>query len=141
MDAVVVASVAIKWVIGEPGEEAALRLRDGTLTAPEILLAECGSALWAKVRRREIDENEAHQALASLRTAPVALAPIIDLVGDALHLAFVLAHPIYDCLYLALAIQTSAPVVTADRRFAAALRRHIDFTDKVVLLDELPERT
>ncbi|MGH6943335.1 MAG: type II toxin-antitoxin system VapC family toxin [Geminicoccaceae bacterium] len=136
---VVDASVALKWVIGEVGEEAALRLRGAMLTAPEILLAECGSALRAKARRREIDEHEAHDALASLHAAPVVLAPLSELVADALHLAFLLAHPIYDCLYLALAMQTGTRLVTADRRFADAVRRHPPLADRIVPLDDVPQ--
>lgn len=135
--AVIDASVALKWVISEPGEEAALELRDVALSAPEILLAECGSALWAKARRREIDEAEAEDALASLRGAPVVLAPLSELVGDALRLAFLLAHPIYDCLYLALALQTGTPMVTADRRFVAAAERHPSLAGRILPLAEL----
>jgi predicted nucleic acid-binding protein len=40
--AVVDASVAIKWVIGEAGAEAAAKLAGSQLSAPDILLAECG---------------------------------------------------------------------------------------------------
>lgn len=135
---IVDASVALKWVIADSGEEVALRLRDATLGAPEILLVECGSALWAKVRRREIDEDEANDALASLRAAPVVLTVLSDLLSDALHLAFLLTHPIYDCLYLALAVQTGTPVVTADRRFVDAVRRHPALADKIVPLEDVP---
>ena len=46
-------------------------------------------------------------------------------------------HPIYDCLYLALSLQTQVPVVTADRRFAAAVAGHAALAGRLVLLDEL----
>jgi predicted nucleic acid-binding protein len=35
-------------------------------------------------------------------------------------LARLLDHPVYDCLYLAAALDVGAPVVTADSRFVAA---------------------
>ena len=38
----------------------------------------------------------------------------------ALSLAVEIGHPIYDCVYLALALHHETHVVTADRRFAAA---------------------
>lgn len=39
----------------------------------------------------------------------------------AAHLANLLARPVYDCLYLALAIRETTCVVTADSRFHAAV--------------------
>ena len=58
--------------------------------------------------------------------------------ADALRLALLLDHPIYDCLYLALALQTHPPLVTADRRFVAAHRAGIErLAASVILLDEL----
>lgn len=41
----------------------------------------------------------------------------------ALDLATRLDHPVYDCLYLALALDRGAALATADRRFAAAITR------------------
>jgi len=135
--AVVDASVALKWVIAEAGDDAALRLRTKMLSAPDILLPECGSALWAKVRRREIDEDEAIMALATLSEAPIVLTSMPVVTADGFRLALLLGHPIYDCLYLALALQTQTPLVTADRRFAAAVGRHDRLAALVILLDEL----
>jgi predicted nucleic acid-binding protein len=57
--------------------------------------------------------------------------------ADALGLALLLDHPIYDRLYLALALQTHAPLVTADRRFGAAIGPHERLAASVVLLDQL----
>jgi predicted nucleic acid-binding protein len=57
--------------------------------------------------------------------------------ADALRLALLLAHPIYDCLYLALALQTHTPLVTADRRFVAAIGAHERLAASVILVDEL----
>ena len=135
--AVVDASVAIKWVIGEAGAEAAAKLAGSQLSAPDILLAECGSALWAKARRGEITDDEALSALAALRRAPVVLTPAPVLAADALRLALLIGHPIYDCFYLALSLQTKAPMVTADRRFAGALARYGELAARVVLLKDL----
>jgi predicted nucleic acid-binding protein len=134
--AVVDASVAVKWVIGEAGEDAAVRLATRSLSAPDILLAECASALWAKVRRREIVEAEAEAALAALGDAPVVMTAVPALVADALRLGLLLGHPIYHCLYLALSLQTRTPLVTADRRFAAAVARHAEVAAHVLWLED-----
>ena len=90
-----------------------------------------------EARRGEIAEDEAVSTLAALRRAPVVLTPIPVLVTDALRLALLIGHPIYDCLYLALSLQTRSPMVTGDRRFAAALARHDEFAACVVLVDQL----
>ena len=41
----------------------------------------------------------------------------------ALRLGAELDHPVYDCLYLALALERGAALATADRRFLDAVRR------------------
>jgi len=91
----------------------------------------------AKVRRRDIEEDEAIMALAALSEAPVVLTPMPFVTADALRLALLIGHSIYDCLYLALALQTRVPLVTADRRFAATVGRHQHLAAWVIALDEL----
>ncbi len=119
---VVDASVAVKWLVQEEGSEAAAALRGDELHAPDWILVECANVLWAKARRRELTWDEAEAGLDLLREAPLVLASGRELVGEALALARELAHPIYDCLYLALALGLDAPLVTADRRFVTAVR-------------------
>ncbi len=58
---VIDASVAIKWVIDEPGTAHALALRRHRLSAPDLLVAECAIILWKKVRRGELSDQEAKQ--------------------------------------------------------------------------------
>jgi predicted nucleic acid-binding protein len=119
---VVDASVAVKWVIDEEGSEAASLLAGESLSAPELLLAECANALWAKARRREMTGEEVLERLALLRSAPVRLVPLEELVEDAARLAVALDHPVYDCLYLALAVREGTRLVTADQQFARAVQ-------------------
>lgn len=60
-----------------------------------------------------------------------------NLIGSALALAFRLDQTVYDCLYLALAIEESCPLVTADMRFAKAASKHEEFRNRVVGLGDL----
>ena len=54
--------------------------------------------------------------------APVDIVDVDDaLERRALDLAMALAHPVHDCLYLALAERMGASMVTADTRFLRAL--------------------
>jgi predicted nucleic acid-binding protein len=130
---VVDASVALKWVVEEPGSDAALAIRSEQLVAPAIWLAEAANALWRHVRLGEASAVEAFARMARLERAPVLSIPIQRYVAAALELATRSDHPVYDCFYLALAIELGAPVVTDDRRFAAAAAR-IGFGKQVRLL-------
>ena len=133
MSIVVDASVAIKWVVDEPGTEAALAIRTEQLLAPAIWLAEAANALWRHVKMGEASASEALARLVRLRRAPVRSFPIEPHVSTALELAARGNHPVYDCLYLALAIQRDTQVVTDDRRFTEAAAR-LGLGDRVRLL-------
>jgi len=117
---VVDASVAVKWVLDEPGSEAAVALRDQELMAPVLWLVEVANALWRKARIGDITAAQASARLSELREAPVASLPIEPLIEPALKLAVEIGQPVYDCIYLALALHHRTHVVTADRRFASA---------------------
>ena len=130
---VVDASVALQWVLPETNSEAAIALRSEQLIAPVFWLLEAANALWRRHRRGEFSAIQAGTRLLELSEAPVASIPIEPHINAALQLAARLGHPVYDCLYLAVAIQHNAHVVTADRRFAA-LADQPGFTDRVRLL-------
>ncbi len=117
---VIDASVAVKWVLDEPGSEAAVALHDQELIAPALWLAEAANALWRHARIGDISNDEATALFAELMKAPVASLPIDPYLEPALKLAIEIGHPVYDCIYLALALQHQTHVVTADRRFEAA---------------------
>jgi predicted nucleic acid-binding protein len=126
--AVVDASVALKWVLDEDGSDAAAALLDGRpLYAPALLFTEAANALWVIARRGVIAPHDAMDALETLRRAPFRSLPSgFDPVPTALRLAVLIDHPVYDCVYLAVAIEVGLPVITADRRFVAAAARQPD---------------
>ena len=111
---IVDASVAIKWVVREPGTDAALRLLEHPLAAPDLLTVECANILWKKARRNELTAPEAHMAARILAKVNITLAPMRDLLAPALELAQALDHPAYDCMYIALATSQQCDLVTAD---------------------------
>lgn len=119
MSIVIDASVALKWVFDEHGTAAAIALLSEELIAPELWLVEAANALWRHVTIGEISAAEAFARIDELASAPVASVSIEPHVRRALQLAAQLDHPVYDCLYLALAEHQDTYVVTDDRRFFA----------------------
>ena len=137
--AVVDASVAVKWVVRESGSDRARLLAQARLEAPDLLFIECANILWKKVRAGDLAEREAVERLNLLLRAPVLLAGSRELLESALRLSFELLHPVYDCVYLALALQRGFPLVTADERLAKAARKRRKVAAFVMLLAELPD--
>ena len=120
---VVDASVAIKWVVEEPGTDAALSIRAaGRLVAPELWVAECANILWKKVRRGEFSADQALAAAELLEAAGVEVMAGEPALSQVVRLATTLDHPAYDCVYLALAADNGWTMVTADDRLLERLR-------------------
>lgn len=132
-DLIIDASVAIKWVIEEPGTAEALALRKYRLSAPELLVSECANVLWKKVRRNELSGPEALIAARLLERADIDLVPMRNLLEPATKLAIALNHPAYDCIYVALAEATNTMFITADELLARRLRA-TGTTSRVVFL-------
>jgi predicted nucleic acid-binding protein len=120
---VVDASIALKWVIPEILSDRADRVRDteDDVLAPDLLLVEVANALWKKSAAREISSREADEAFDLLRESSIALQATGPLLPRAMEVARRLAHPVYDCVYLALAEREHAVLVTADQRLLRRL--------------------
>ncbi len=103
------ASVAVKWLLPEDGHEAARSIlerfqdEDLDLIAPCLLSPEVGNIHWKRVERSE------------LKASVLLDSPFVS--NAALRLAAAHRHPVYDCLYLALALEERCDLVTADQRF------------------------
>ena len=79
---------------------------------------EAASAFSRKVRDSELLLIHAERHLDDLPKFFAQLVPSASLVRSALFLSHRLRHPIYDCLYLALAQREDTRMVTADVEFA-----------------------
>ena len=85
--------------------------------APALLLTEVANVLWKLQRAKALPDGAGPQDL--LRTAAELvdhLEPDRSLQAEALALAIRLNHPVYDCLYLALARREAARLVSCDQR-------------------------
>lgn len=125
---VVDASVALKWVVAEDGsEKAAALLTDlaaGTisLTAPDHLVGEVGNGLRKRVAQGILSVDDAQAALDAVGALGVEF---IDGPGHwfrCLRAALDWQVTTYDALYVLLALEFEAELVTADARLAGAAR-------------------
>ena len=131
---VVDTSVAVKFVTEEPGSARALDLIGvEDLVAPDWITIEAASALWAKVQRDVISKEHARRGFEALPAFFSQIHPSLPLFDGAVELSFRLDHPVYDCIFLALALRERALLVTADLKFVKASGRS-GFGDRVRLL-------
>ncbi len=119
------ASVAVKAYLEEVGSDEALALltSEDRLLAPELIRVEVCAAICRRVRRGELDMDEARLRLEHwlelLQKGLFTLTPDHELLADATSLAIELKHALQDCLYLAAARRFDATLITADRPFYA----------------------
>ena len=124
------ASVATKWAMPAAKESLtaeSLRLlkryTDGQINfiVPDVFWAEVGNVLWKGTRRRRWLPAAAERAASEMRHRNFYTVSSLDLLDDALRIALVNDRSIYDCLYVALAIQFKTEMITADERLANSL--------------------
>lgn len=139
MTLVVDASVAAKWLIEEEGSDAALALlaRDEPLIAPTLIVSEVSNVLWKRCRAGSLSRGEADAALWALSCYFAELVHDRDLIKASFHMAVDLDHPVYDCLYVALAAARDCRLVTADARLLARLVKSVH-RDRVMPLRDWP---
>jgi predicted nucleic acid-binding protein len=116
---VVDASVLVEVAIGNAAAETTLRKLGGHRpVAPELIDAEIASALKGHERAGRLERDAATAFARSLLAVPLRRVSHRLLLQDAWDLRHRLST--YDAFYLALARRLDAPIVTCDRRWAAA---------------------
>jgi predicted nucleic acid-binding protein len=140
---VVDCSVAAKWVLQEPGRSEALQLLDEQesgellLIAPDLLLTEFASLVAKRTRRTHMSSAEGYHAFRLMEASELRLFETRPLLGHALSLALHNQMSLWDCVYLALAVEHACTLLTADRRlFRSGRSRHpaIHYLDRRPLL-------
>lgn len=91
------------------------------LLAPDLVQPEFANVVWKRYRRREIDAGEAADLLADFLSLPLHITASQALLEPAMQIALHTGRTVYDCLYLALAIERRCAVCTADQRLVNAL--------------------
>ncbi|MBN9434253.1 MAG: type II toxin-antitoxin system VapC family toxin [Bosea sp.] len=122
--AVIDASAAAGLIVDLPwsAEARAAILAEEKRIAPSLFAVEIGSTVWQNIRAGVLSVDFGMMALDEV-VPIVTLIPDTDVLHSALSMALRERHPIYDCLYLALAAQQREVLFTADMKMAAIARR------------------
>jgi predicted nucleic acid-binding protein len=130
---VVDASVAAKWCLRLSDEtlvEESLHLRDQftngrvTFAVPDLFWPELGNIFWKAVRKDRISGPLAEEALQATSELGIPTIPSYPLLRKAFTIATRFQRSMYDSIYVALAVASERPLVTADERLANALAAH-----------------
>jgi len=128
--AVVDASVAVKWCLSAqeellvPAAEhllSAFRRGEVQFLVPDLFWLELANALWKGVWRQKIDAAWADKAFNEIRDLGITTIDSYEFVPKAMQLAVRHHRTVYDCVYVALALQTKTDLITADEKLANAL--------------------
>lgn len=119
----------MKWVLTyEPYARESEKLLEAHQTgkvhlfAPDFLWAEVANVLWKAARRRRISSQLAETNLHDLSLmVAISTIPCATLREDALAIALTHNRSVYDSMYLALAINTNQPLITADEKLVRAV--------------------
>lgn len=127
-------SVAVKWILRGPDEPFVEQARDLLLrhvagkiqvAVPDLFWVELGNVLWKAVRRGRCTRLTAEAGLSAVRRQGLLTAASGALIDAALEIALRFDRTVYDSIYVALARQRSAQLITADERLANALSSYL----------------
>ena len=132
-DAVIDASTVMRALVD--GNESALdwlgRIRADELAGawPELAVVEVANGLTTLVRAGRLSDVLARRTLVSALDLPIRAESLAVLVSAALGVALLRGLSAYDACYVVLAETLGGPLVTADRRLAAATKNAVLISD------------
>jgi predicted nucleic acid-binding protein len=113
------ASVATHWFVSTAFSNSARKfLHRDDLIAPALIRIELTNSLLKYLRIGVIELHEIKLASLELDRMISVLAEDEALIESAIDVSAAYGHKIYDCLYLALALERGESLVTADRRMS-----------------------
>ena len=135
-DYIVDSNIVAKWLLPEPDSNRARALiaPEYKLRAPDLLMPELANVLWKGARRGDFTAGDSDELLNRFVRdhvdVTVRLLPSRLVIKQALQIAAAERHSIYDCIYLALAVQARCVLITADDHLvktiqSAILKQHI----------------
>ncbi len=116
---VIDASAAFRLLLGnrlDPTIE-----RNSELLAPDLIVSELLNAHWKTSRSGGLSPS-ASAVVGFLKR--IQIVPSLEYAPGAVQLSEQLDHPIYDCVYVAIARQKHLKLLTSDARLERKLRAH-----------------
>ena len=122
MEYVIDANVALKWFIPEPYSDKAEAILNGfrhhglSLIAPDLIIPEVVQTLWKQsARSNEITLQDARESCTDFVALQLPVYPSATIAEHALNFATEENHPVYDALYIVLALEGGSALITADQ--------------------------
>jgi predicted nucleic acid-binding protein len=128
------ASVAVKWTVPSASEtltsearQLLTRYSNGELDfiVPDVFWAEVCNVMWKGVRQRRWPRATAESASSDMQNRNFCTVSSLKLLPEAMKIAFAHDRSVYDCLYVALAVQQKTELITADEKLANALAAYL----------------
>ncbi len=139
MKLIIDASVVVKWFVDEDDFELARLLVEPGVEriAPDLVIAETINVLQRKSRLGELSQEQALDAVQRLSFFFDELVSSAVLIEKGYQLSWLLDHSVYDCLYLALALEADdRKLVTSDNKFVSKAVK-AGFGDRIWTLEVL----
>jgi predicted nucleic acid-binding protein len=116
------ASALVKLIVREPDSAIYMSLvPEGVrLNAPAHVLAETGEVISRKMRAGHVEGRQLALIVRRLEEE-LELVPLFGLLETAIAIALEVGASVYDCLYVAAAMQRECQLLTADRRLVERL--------------------
>lgn len=125
MTLVIDANVGIKWFIQESRSSAARKILEtgSSFIAPDIIIPEICNVVWKKVKNQEITPEQGQAIVTNVSLIFNHIVSSSELAQRAFALAVQFNHPVYDCLYLALAERESITLITDDAKLRTVAKK------------------
>ena len=94
------------------------------LIVPDFFWVELTNVFWKAVRRGRCTQETAVAALAALLEYQIPTISSLNLLYPSLKKAVLHGRSVYDSIYVVLAVEAEAQLVTADEKLANALAGH-----------------
>lgn len=116
------ANIAVALAIEHPFSKAAAHLATTPFVAPQLMIVEAANTLWKYAVHGTLGAHDVIFAVEHIAQLG-EFVPDEILLHAAIEIAIANRHPVYDCLYLALARQRRERLVTGDIKLDALARR------------------
>jgi predicted nucleic acid-binding protein len=123
-------SVSAKWILRGPEERLVAQARhfllqlvngDIEILVPDLFWVELGNVLWKAVLAGRCTKTLAESGLRDLKEEGLLTVPSHSFIEAALEIAIAFDRTVYDSVYIALARDRNAQLITADEKLANAV--------------------